>query len=157
MKLKYNFTYTKKQIGSIMYRPLIPALVISLIALSSSTVPLLLIMKLNQGSKVLDFYPTVYFLGTWCVLSAVPFLTFAVYFLFFYYNLSSTSIHWDFNQEIEIVGNELNATLTNGEDQFHETIHINKIKKKKYATYYYESRHLFVAIPSEALPIQEGN
>ncbi len=156
MREKYNFIYTKKQINSIKYYGLIAPLIVVFVIWMSSSIGVPLFQSLTSHFKI-DYFPTVYFFVIWEVWSFVPLLCFLIYFLYFNYNTSVTFIHWDFNQEIEITGNELNAILKNGDNQFYETIHINKIKKKKYAIFYYESRHRFVAIPSDVLPIHEGD
>lgn len=154
MKERYCFTYSERQSIAIQYRPLIPVFIISMVLLFSGILPPSLIFTLSKDRGV-DYFPMVYILGTFSVLSFLPLVVFVTYFVLFRYNTSITNNHWYFNQIIEIDGNKLIVNQSNGIDNFYEELHINKIKKRKYATYYYESSHRYVAIPIEVIEEQE--
>lgn len=154
MKREYCFAYSERQTISLKYKPLIPALVVAIIMMLSEMFLPVLIRALST-SKIFDFYPTIYFLGAWSVLAFLPFIALAVYCELFHYNTSITYVHWYFNQTIEICGNKLTVNQSNGQDEFQEELHINKIKKRRYAVYYYETHHRYVAIPIEVINEQE--
>ncbi len=150
MKEKYCFTYSERQSFIIECMPMIPAAIVSFVFLLSGILPPILILRLSTS----ELYPAVYFLGAWMILSFLPLFIFCIY-CGIRYNTSVTYAHWYFNQIIEIDGDSLIVNQSNGQDEFHEELHINKIKKRKYAIYYYESRHRYVAIPMEVIQEQE--
>ncbi len=78
-----------------------------------------------------------------------------VYYCYHWYNDSITDVHWDFNQEITIIGNQVLSKVTSGEDTFTEVLFIRKTIKKKDYTIYYQDSHHYVIIPDGISPVSE--
>ncbi len=89
------------------------------------------------------------------LLALAVLLIAAVYHCYHWYNNSITEVHWDFDQEITISGNQVLSKVTSGEDTFTEVLFIRKTIKKKDYTIYYQDSHHYVIIPDGISPVSE--